>query len=227
MKKVLISLLIIFFQQVQTYSQNDDTASQKDTRSFGIGISSQNNKINWEKLKNDKIIKFVLINCNQKGFFKKRSEEAKKNGFIIGAFYYFDPNQDSEKQAKEFISNVKLLDTGDIVPIVNIEKISEKYPVDSLNNLIREFESMLLSLEKNYNKKPIISTSYGFYYRYLQNGYFNNYKFCISEYYSRKKPEKSSTEDAPINQNLEKRKIYGVCGSVTWNKAILSEILMK
>ena len=74
-------------------------------------------------------IEYVIIRStmgdNRKDIrYKENWIGAKKQGFIRGVYHYYDPNENSTKQAHNFIKSVKLKG-GDLSPILDIEAFSK------------------------------------------------------------------------------------------------------
>ena len=55
--------------------------------------------------------------------YKENQIGSKKQGFIRGYYHYYDPNENSTKQAHNFIETVKL-EVGDLPPILDIDTLS-------------------------------------------------------------------------------------------------------
>ena len=103
--------------------------------------------------------------------------EARKNGFIRGAYHFYNPKTDALRQADFFIRSVKL-ETGDLPPVLDIETRS-----DNMDKLRRDLKIWLRRIENYYKVKPILYTSYKFKTRYLNDSVFNSYPYWIAHYY--------------------------------------------
>jgi lysozyme len=79
--------------------------------------------------------------------FVKNFREAKKHGYIVGAYHYYDPNQNSTLQTENYIKTIKLK-RGDFIPIVDLERFSS---VQSFEKLKQGLQNCLNILEKKYN----------------------------------------------------------------------------
>ena len=116
------------------------------------------------------------------------SERLRKNNFIRGAYHYYRPNENSNDQANNFIKSVKLA-SGDLPPILDIEKISS---VQSLKSLKSGIKNWLNIIEDHYGIKPIIYTGAHYFKDYLKDE-FTNYHIWIANY--------NQVEDPLRNQN--------------------------
>ena len=110
--------------------------------------------------------------------FKDNFEQARRHGFIRGAYHFFTPRTDALKQADFFIRTVKL-DSGDLPPVLDVE-LTGKRPKKELQQNIKKW---LDRVEAHYGVKPILYTSYKFKTRYLDDSLFNAYPYWIAHYY--------------------------------------------
>lgn len=154
---------------------------------FGIDISHNQGKINWDKVKTSHHpIQFVFIRSTmgkdgKDKYFKENWEKAKANGYIRGAYHYYRPGENSTAQFNNFSSVVKL-DSADFRPILDIEEES-KY---GEQNLRRGILNWLKMAEEKYHTKPVVYTGRAFYKRYLK-GYIDDYPLWIASYSAKHK----------------------------------------
>jgi len=145
----------------------------------GIDVSHHQGDIVWNKVKHPdsaRSIDFVFIRATvgtrQDSKFAKNWKQAKKHGFTRGAYHYYWPNVNSEIQARNFISKVKM-EKGDLPPVLDIEKTSR---VQSVANLRKGLKNWIAIVEKHYGVKPIVYTGDKFYDSYLKpDRYFREY----------------------------------------------------
>ena len=127
-------------------------------------------------------IRFVFMKASEGGDFSDTAfvhnfNEARKNGFIRGAYHFYNPKTDALRQADFFIRSVKL-EPGDLPPVLDIETRS-----DNMDKLRRDLKIWLRRIENYYKVKPILYTSYKFKTRYLNDSVFNSYPYWIAHYY--------------------------------------------
>lgn len=159
-------------------------ARHKD-KVFGIDVSHYQGKIDWETVANDNPdfpLRFVFVRATagQKKLdteFKKNWKGVKSNGFLRGAYHYYRPDENSLKQADNFIKNVKL-DKGDMPPVLDIEKIPNKQNLDSLKTGLKRW---LIKVENHYGMKPILYSGESFYTDFLKKE-FEGYELWIANY---------------------------------------------
>lgn len=159
-------------------------ARHKD-KVFGIDVSHYQGKIEWGTVANDNPdfpIGFVFVRATAgskklDSEFKDNWKGAKSNGFLRGAYHYYRPDENSIKQADNFIKNVKLSE-GDLPPVLDIEKIPNKQNLDSLKTGLKRW---LVKVEKYYGVKPIIYSGESFYTDFLKKE-FKGYDLWIANY---------------------------------------------
>lgn len=159
---------------------------------IGIDLSHYQGKINWKQIDtiyNNFKIKFVVIRAtagiNKKDkYFDYNWEMASEKKLIRGAYHYYRPNENSIKQATNFINNVKL-HKGDLPPVLDIEELSVIQTEKSLKTGLLRW---LNKIEEYYGVKPIIYTGEKFFLSYLNNSDFNKYHLWIANYNNQKGP---------------------------------------
>lgn len=153
----------------------------------GIDISHYQGRVNWEQLAGNKEaefpLRFVFMKATEGGdhgddAFAQNFDEARKHGFIRGAYHYFIPQTDVGKQADFFIRTVKL-EAGDLPPVLDVETTGKRSPQE----LKASVKTWLDRVEAHYGVKPILYTSYKFKMRYLSDSIFNAYPYWIAHYY--------------------------------------------
>ncbi|MEI7451958.1 MAG: GH25 family lysozyme [Candidatus Falkowbacteria bacterium] len=222
-----VKIFLMLFLLVLCAAQVDlkDAGIKKTNKtqiSFGIDVSENNGDINWKTVKDEKkpkAVKFVIIRSTMGADRKDKKfqvnyKEAKKNGFVVGAYHYFDPNESAAAQIKNFSATVTLVN-GDIIPVLDIERISKNKSMDSL---LGELKLMLLALDKKYGRKPMIYTSHNFYERYMKNHGFEWYPLWVAAYDPDKKQD-DLVKSSRIHQFSSKFTIKGIHGKVDANIA--------
>lgn len=159
-----------------------------DYEVHGIDISHYQGDIDWEKLAYDKNprfpLHFIFLKATEGGgdhgddTFARNFDQARKHGFIRGAYHYFLPRTDARRQADFFIRTVKL-SQGDLPPVLDVETTGKKSPQE----LKVAVKTWLDQVEAYYGVKPILYTSYKFKMRYLNDSIFNTYPYWIAHYY--------------------------------------------
>ena len=149
--------------------------------------------------------------------FSSNWKEAKKHGLMRGAYHYFSAHTPGDKQARKFISKVKI-EKGDLPPMVDVEE----EPKDAVA-FRKELKKFIAEIEKHYGVKPIIYTSYKYKLRYLDAPEFDAYPFWIAHYYV---DELSYNGEWQFWQHTDYGTVPGIEGSVDLNvfNGTLSEL---
>ena len=204
MKKLL---LLVALMAVMLISCN------KQGEAFGIDVSQYNGNINWAKVKTQTKtkdpIKFVVIRStvgtDVDRQYKKNYTEAKKQGFIVGSYHYYRPNENSTLQFENFKKTVKL-ERGDIIPVVDIEVASTIQSMESLKKGLRNFVTLV---EQEYGVKPIIYTKLSMWTNFLLKD-FSDCKLWVAAYSNHRRDD-NAVKNADIHQfTKEIRNIPGI-----------------
>ena len=152
----------------------------------GIDISHFQGEVDWKMLKQTRQgqfpVQFINMKATEGGDFADDKfvanfDSAKAHGFIRGAYHFYNPKTDANKQADFFISSVKL-ESGDLPPVLDIEKKSR-----DVKKLQDDLKIWLRKVEGHYGVKPIIYASYKFKTKYLNDSFFDSYPYWIAHYY--------------------------------------------
>lgn len=161
-----------------------EIVSRNKDKVFGIDVSHYQGEINWDSIERTKgqfPLDFVFMRSTAgvtaDAQFARNWRKAKQGGFIRGAYHYYRPNENSLKQAENFIKTVKL-GKGDLPPVLDIEKISSEQSMDSLKSGLKRW---LTKVEKHYGIKPIIYSGESFYTDFLKKE-FEGYNLWIANY---------------------------------------------
>lgn len=192
---VLLILLAFYWFAVRPYSYRWKPCYGKQEYGIcmpgnydihGIDISHHQGDINWTKLAESKgtryPIRFIFMKATEGGDFsdkrfQRNFKNARKHGFVRGAYHYFNPRTDAKKQADFFIKSVKL-EKGDLPPVLDVE-VKGKMPVGELQKKIKIW---LDRVEAHYGVKPIIYTTRGFGNGYLSGELLKDYPRWIAHY---------------------------------------------
>ena len=138
----------------------------------GLDVSHHQIRINWKK--GDKKYKFIIMKATEgKDFldsdFLYNWNNARLNGFTVGAYHFFSMLSSGVAQADYYISMVPDLDKA-LPPVIDLE-IPLKYPK---NIVLNELKDMIEKLEKHYKKKVIIYVTYHTYNAYIKGEFPEN-----------------------------------------------------
>lgn len=199
---------------------------------IGFDVSHYQGVIDWsivDSVANHSALEFVFIRATMGEDGKDKAfalnwKEARANHFIRGAYHYYRPDENSLKQADNFIANVKLSE-GDFPPVLDIE---EQPKGQSMEDLRLGLKRWIEVVEKHYGVKPILYSGENYYVNHLQKWFpdyiiwIANYNFFVEEI----KPEWH------FWQFSEKGVVNGIDGKVdlniyNGNKSDIRSILIK
>lgn len=156
---------------------------------YGIDLSHYQGEVDWELMKkgleHDSVkLSFVFVKATEgkdhlDASFQSHIRQARKHGYIVGAYHYFSLQSDPEEQADWYANNVNLY-AGELPPVLDVEE--QRGPEKAFRAAVLKW---LKRIEKHYGVKPIIYTSYKFKERYLHTPAFDTYPFWIAHYYVR------------------------------------------
>ncbi len=184
----------------------------------GIDVSRYQQKILWDRVTkmNDmgRKISFVFIKATQGAalvdpYLQENCSNAKKNKIIKGVYHYFEPTIDGKIQALHFLNNISL-DSGDLLPVVDIEQHSGVNESELRNRLM----DWLITVEEALGVKPIIYTSSKFQERFLSSA-FSDYPLWVAHYTFQGKP--SVNRHWNFWQHSEHGSVDGIAGKVDFN----------
>ncbi len=216
MKKLVLFAIVVLsltiFSSCKSNKGEERTVALSGP-AFGIDVSQYNGNIDWAEVKNQTKtkdpIKFVIIRStvgvDKDIRYEKNYKEAKEQGFLVGSYHYYRPNENSIKQFENFKA-VARLEKGDIIPVIDIEKESTVQSMQSLKEGLRNFVTLV---EKEYGVKPIIYTKLSMWEDFLQQD-FSDCKLWVAAY-STARREESTVKNADIHQfTKEIRNIPGI-----------------
>ena len=199
------------------YARNTLLMDSHDDKSFGIDISQYQGKILWDSVSliNDKVpIDYVFVRAtmgerDKDSKFEKNWNGAKSINKLRGAYHYFRPNENSLKQANNFIKTVKL-SPGDLPPVLDIEERPRRQSMDSLRVGLKRW---LDKVEEHYKVKPIVYSGDSYFTDFLEKE-FKDYKLWIANYNFWVESPKAHWD---IWQFSEKGSVKGIKGFVDLN----------
>ena len=159
---------------------------------FGIDVSEYQGDIDWETLVDKNKIDFAFVRATAGSDTKDRNfsenwRQLKKYNVPRGAYHYYRPNENSTDQANLFIKTV-VIEKGDFVPALDIEKYSKVQSVTSLKNGLLNWLSIV---EAHYGVVPIIYTYSNFYEKVITDDKrFKKYPIWIAHYSEKENPKK-------------------------------------
>ena len=181
-----VSMLVLAFLIYATPEENESDSSGAIYDIHGIDVSHHQGTIHWDKVKNatlhGKRITFVFAKCtegatHQDKHYNRNREGIKQAGMIVGAYHFFVPGRNPEKQAKNFIRHARLT-SGDLPPVLDIEHKGHL----SDRQLTEDLLVWLELVEHHFKCVPIIYSGHTFYHQHLNDPRLKHYPFWKAHY---------------------------------------------
>lgn len=172
---------IVGFLELSGYLyHNDILAELAGYKVHGLDISHHQEKVNWTLV--DKKYKFIILKATEGQNFLDTDflynwNNARLNGFVVGAYHFFVMTSSGEAQADFYISKVPDSEKT-LPPIIDLEISTKKYKKSDVTQHLRV---MVEKLEKHYKKRVIFYVNYNTYNAYIK-GEFPENKIWITDY---------------------------------------------
>ena len=172
---------IVGFLELSGYLyHNDILAELAGYKVHGLDISHHQEKVNWTLV--DKKYKFIILKATEGQNFLDTDflynwNNARLNGFVVGAYHFFVMTSSGEAQADFYISKVPDSEKT-LPPIIDLEISTKKY---KKSDVIEHLRVMVKKLEKHYKKRVIFYVNYNTYNAYIK-GEFPENKIWITDY---------------------------------------------
>lgn len=158
-------------------------AVEKYTRqNIGVDVSSYQGKIYWHKLSEQ--IDFAYIKATEgKSFtddcFYYNAENALQEDIKVGAYHFFSFESDGAEQGENFSKALKDFNFS-LAPCIDVELYGEyKKNPRSADSVKKDFDDLVLLLQKRFEQKPIIYTTLATYLKY--KSIFDGYDLWIRD----------------------------------------------
>ncbi len=168
-------------------SSNEEAEVAQSTQTLnGIDISShQGNEVETLN-KNADDLSFVICRATdgitwQDPDFASNWELLAEEGFIKGAYHFYESDDDPESQIDNYLTTVGSLDANDLPPIVDFEGggIDDGMSVEAVQeNLL----GVLQYLQEKTSRTPILYTNINDGNKYLSDSEFAAYTMWIADY---------------------------------------------
>ena len=172
---------IVGFLELSGYLyHNDILAELAGYKVHGLDISHHQEKVNWTLV--DKKYKFIILKATEGQNFLDTDflynwNNARLNGFVVGAYHFFVMTSSGEAQADFYISKVPDSEKT-LPPIIDLEISTKKYKKP---DVIEHLRVMVEKLEKHYKKRVVFYVNYNTYNAYIK-GEFPENKIWITDY---------------------------------------------
>ena len=150
----------IFSRNESYYTHTTKIFDAHENHTFGIDVSHYQGRIDWNEnmsLYNEIPIDFVILrasagsNLADKKFNSNYKQLIKYN-YVLGAYHYYRPNENSTLQAENFLKQIKNKKLH-FPPILDIERVPK---TQSMERLKEGLKNWLQIVERKTGKKPIL-----------------------------------------------------------------------
>lgn len=171
--------------QLRHDARNHFVMSKHNSYVFGIDVSQYQGVVQWDSVStigDGFPLDFIFIRATMgerdedKRFAENWLHVGARNK-LRGAYHYYRPNENSIKQAQNFIKNVTL-GPGDLPPVLDIEERPRSQPMDSLRVGLRRWITLV---EQHYGTKPILYSGDSYFSDFLEQE-FSDYVLWIANY---------------------------------------------
>ena len=200
----LLSIVVIFIFFIEL----KPSISLYDIK--GVDVSRYQGNINWQTFESQNI-KFAFIKATEGSnhvdkYFSRNWENVAKTNILATAYHFFSFESSGTTQAENFISTVGKR-KGMLPPVVDVEFYADYFSNPPNKEKITYTLSELLNqLEKFYNVKPIIYTTYKTYEAYIKDN-FTSYPLWIRNVYIN--PSLTGIDSWIFWQYSDEGKLYG------------------
>ena len=189
---------------------------------FGIDVSQYQGKINWSKVGRRHPIEFVFVRISMGAdgvdkWAKRNLKGAKEEGFKVGVYHYYRPNENSSSQARNFIRRLKKLDPDlDFRVVLDIE---EKPNVQSMAKLKLGLKNWIKLVKREVGHDPIIYTGLNYYNQNFRNDDdFDAYPYWVASYNENRRG--GVREKFDMHQFTDKVRVSGISEYVDGNDIV-------
>ena len=185
---VAVAFLSVFLLAKQKKVFINEWFVNEASSSIGVDVSSYQADIDMNELKAQNI-EFIYIKATEGSSgrddrFDENWENAKEADLLSGAYHFFSYDSEGRAQAENFISTVGTDLKGRLLPAVDVEYYGDKEQnPPERRDVIRELNTYLETIEKEYGVKPLIYTRSDLYEKYVK-GEFDEYKIWLSSLYT-------------------------------------------
>ena len=210
--KLYFILFFSLFTSPTIVGQNIVQCEDTCTHIHGIDISHYQGNVFWEIIGDNTNMAYVYLKASEGGDridekFEHNIQLAHQYGLKVGAYHFFRPRTDLNKQLVNFMAQCRPKEQ-DLVPMIDIETkggLSTEEFCDSLLKFIKLVETA-------YRQKPLLYTFTNFYNQKLI-GKIDGYPLMVAQY-TQREPVLADGRDFTMWQYTGKGRINGINGYV-------------
>jgi lysozyme len=162
-------------------------AQELPGRVRGIDVSHYQPVVDWESVKTSTSFVFIKATDSTGGVdprFASHWSGAKKVGMPRGAYHFFHPKYDVDKQVANFTQHLKS-DPGELHPVVDVEEFRDEYQAFTCEQLAQMLQRFSQGVEKSLGRKPMIYTNHQTWQMsFCDHPYFLDHPLWLAQYTS-------------------------------------------
>lgn len=190
---------------------HQDSGAVHEVEIKGVDVSKYQGTVDFDQVKAAGI-HYVFIRATegityQDPDYKNNHQQAKAAGLRVGAYHFYETDDDPKAQLKNF-TNWVTLGPGDLAPVIDIEKLHQNDDKDLIANLL----IFLNGLETHYGIKPIVYTGENFANEYIFA--LGHYPLWLAQYQVDKPQVPKGWKGWDFWQWSQSGTIDGIAGSV-------------
>lgn len=192
----------------------------------GFDISHYQGYINFDALATDPHAGYLYMKAsegatNKDNMYSTYYREARRVGFKVGSYHFFRGNYSAREQFENFRSVLRNY-TQDLIPIIDVEVLARRV---SIYQYMERLQELLVLVEKECGRRPMIYTGQRFYNLYFAGTKFvGKYKFMIARY-TDIEPTLRNNDDFVIWQYTGSGYARGVRGHIDISKFVRGHTL--
>jgi lysozyme len=184
----------------------------------GVDVSRYQPKVKWDALKGKAAFVFVKATETTGEVdpdFKTHWSGAKKAGLPRGAYHFFHPKEDVDKQVANFTRHLKP-DPGELPPVVDVEEFKKEYDGFTCEQLAGKLQQFSQGVEKELGRKPMIYTNHVTWSTsFCDHPYFIDHPLWLAAYTNQTEPRlPKGWKQWHFWQYTEKGRVEGIDGEV-------------
>lgn len=213
---ILTFILTLSIIRPVFYDKNEKIKIQTSPEKvFGIDVSHHQGTIDWQKISEQKQVKFAYVKATEGTYFvdprnQNNSKSLKQLRIPFGNYHFFHPNESASLQANFFLSHIPKYPI--LPPVLDIEILQSSTP----EALQKKLKIWLEIVEEKTNCTPIIYTDLDFWKENIGPN-FSKYRLWIAGYNSRLILPKDLPKWS-IWQKTERKKLNGINGNIDLNE---------
>ena len=194
--------------------KKDTPPATPDKRIEGVDVSKWQGKVDWTKvLAAGKEFALVRVSdglSHKDAFFDSNWKALEQQGLFRGAYQYFHPNQDVEKQAQLMASKVGKPRPGDLPPALDLE-VTDGLPAATV---IAKALQWLKRVEELVGVRPMLYTGPGFWTGLGEPKGFESCPLWVAHYTANAPRQPRGLAGWTFWQYTSKGSVPGITGAV-------------